>query len=310
MRKGKVRLNCKICGKIFYVIHARRLTAKFHNEDCRRTACGKFIEKYHWKSGSQHPDWKGGKIGKVCPCGNTFYIKPSEKKRRHCDKECESKYNRGENNPRWLGSKVTCANCGVSFLIKRSRLKKIKTGKAFHNNQCRLTFNKSNKVKRICQQCGTVFYRMECQLKKPNSGKFHNSSCRSIYMKVHQRGKVTNIEKVVSNFLKENNIPFEFQYPLLNKYVVDFYLPQYAIAIESDGDYYHSFPKAIERDKRKSGDLINAGYAILRFKEKDLMQHKNHKHWAECRYGKCLNGILGYITYLKRSKNYPKAITI
>lgn len=60
------------------------------------------------------------------------------------------------------------------------------------------------------------------------------------------------------------------QYPVLNRYVADFFIPEHNVIIEADGEYWHSKPEAIEHDKRRDLELKAAGYTVIRLKEKDL----------------------------------------
>jgi len=55
---------------------------------------------------------------------------------------------------------------------------------------------------------------------------------------------------------------------------VDFYLPDYNIIIEADGDYFHKNskwkPKVEQKDKVKTDKLIAAGYGVYRFWEHEI----------------------------------------
>lgn len=75
--------------------------------------------------------------------------------------------------------------------------------------------------------------------------------------------KNTRIEQKIENFLIFNNIKYLTQYRI-DGFYADFYLPDYCLVIECDGDYWHGNPmfynlknltnvqlKNIERDKRK-----------------------------------------------------------
>ena len=51
--------------------------------------------------------------------------------------------------------------------------------------------------------------------------------------------------------LDKLNIPYIHQKPINNgKFVADFMLPKHKIIIECNGDYWHSLPNRIERDKQ------------------------------------------------------------
>lgn len=94
--------------------------------------------------------------------------------------------------------------------------------------------------------------------------------------------KQTKIELKIERFLKNNNINYETNYRI-DKFLVDFYLNEYNIVIECDGDYWHSNPrfydcnslnemqiKNKERDIRKDKMLNEHGIRFIRFWEYDI----------------------------------------
>lgn len=90
------------------------------------------------------------------------------------------------------------------------------------------------------------------------------------------------------NILEALNIEYVQQYKLsaIGRYY-DFYLPEYNILIECDGDYWHADPKkykkedlnAIQKrnirvDEQKNKYALMYGYVLLRFWEKDVYKNK------------------------------------
>lgn len=93
----------------------------------------------------------------------------------------------------------------------------------------------------------------------------------------------TKIEKKMERELKFRNIPFVSQLKILKKFSLDFAIPSKRIAIECDGDYWHSNPdiycqhnlseqqKEIkQRDLNKDRELRENGWIVLRFFETDI----------------------------------------
>ena len=83
--------------------------------------------------------------------------------------------------------------------------------------------------------------------------------------------------------LANQGIPFVKQFDIGNKFVCDFAIPFLKIAIECDGDYWHSNPKIyfnnnlthdqkknLQRDKFKDKYLKERGWLVLRFFEYDI----------------------------------------
>lgn len=89
---------------------------------------------------------------------------------------------------------------------------------------------------------------------------------------VPQKGKNTRIERIIKDCLIVKNIQFE-QNKNIGVYHVDFFLSEYNIAIECDGDYWHNLPGAKERDKKKDIYLNNLGYLVLRFKGSEILSN-------------------------------------
>jgi len=79
----------------------------------------------------------------------------------------------------------------------------------------------------------------------------------------------TSIELAMESLLKSLNIAFESQKPI-GKYIVDIYIPSENLVIECDGDYWHSLPQAIKRDKEKNKYLQGLGYKIARIAEHNI----------------------------------------
>ena len=83
---------------------------------------------------------------------------------------------------------------------------------------------------------------------------------------VKTRFKNTDIEVKTQEMLSALNIKFETDVRLLPGRFrgVDIYVPSRKLAIECDGEYWHSKPRAIENDLRKTEMLKDAGYKVLR----------------------------------------------
>lgn len=90
------------------------------------------------------------------------------------------------------------------------------------------------------------------------------------------------------NILEALNIEYIQQYKLsaIGRYY-DFYLPEYNILIECDGDYWHADPKKYKKedlnatqkrnirvDEQKNKYALMYGYVLLRFWEKDIYKNK------------------------------------
>lgn len=77
----------------------------------------------------------------------------------------------------------------------------------------------------------------------------------------------SSIEKKVKSILIDLDVAFKQHRPFSGIGVADFYLQEYSLVIECDGDYWHSKPKAIKRDQRKDILLKSLGIKVLRLPE-------------------------------------------
>lgn len=118
---------------------------------------------------------------------------------------------------------------------------------------------------------------------KENIEKFRQNTIASI-----KAGKFkqtdTKPHKLFKNILSELNIKFEEEY--LDGYLFDFYLNDYLIYIEIDGDYFHSNPikypdgpKTITqqvnfiRDQKKNKYCVDNNLKLIRFWEYDIINN-------------------------------------
>lgn len=67
--------------------------------------------------------------------------------------------------------------------------------------------------------------------------------------------------------LSRRSIKYLEQYNLGNKFALDFFLPEYGIVIECDGDYWHRRPDVVKRDRAKNAYISACGLTLFRFWE-------------------------------------------
>lgn len=94
-------------------------------------------------------------------------------------------------------------------------------------------------------------------------------SVRSIeYIKEHgvsvpKKGKKTDIERRFCEFLDSHKIIYEFQYFLEGKYY-DFFIPSMNMLVETDGEFWHRFDRAIKNDLEKHQIAKEKNIKLLR----------------------------------------------
>lgn len=118
---------------------------------------------------------------------------------------------------------------------------------------------------------------------------FHEALSRSMYKRwsedeafiqnwtksmslVHRYRGRTSIERAIAALLDSLNVEYE-QQKHVGRYSVDFYVASKNLAIECDGEYWHSErkPGSLEKDARKDAYLKQKGYNVLRLREKQIL---------------------------------------
>lgn len=94
----------------------------------------------------------------------------------------------------------------------------------------------------------------------------------------------TSIEIKTKEKLDELNIEY-IEQKRVGVYQLDFFLPNYNLDLECDGDYWHSKPEVIERDKARDEFMKNKGYNVARMTGTEIRENVENK----------LNKILSHI---------------
>ena len=99
------------------------------------------------------------------------------------------------------------------------------------------------------------------------------STNRIEYIKLHgialpKKGRKTNIETKFAAYLELNNIKYTYQYLLDGKYY-DFYLEDFQLLVEVDGEYWHRLPPAIKNDLEKHIIAKDRSLKLLRINNLD-----------------------------------------
>ncbi len=92
-----------------------------------------------------------------------------------------------------------------------------------------------------------------------------------IKINYNKKSKDTSIEILIENELKKNNFNYEKQKHIKDVGIVDFFLPEYNIIIECDGDYWHNRPEAKKKDiQRDFISMFLYQYKTIRFWENEI----------------------------------------
>lgn len=84
--------------------------------------------------------------------------------------------------------------------------------------------------------------------------------------------KDTSIEVAIQDELNYRGIIYEMHLPVCGVCQPDIVFPRRKIAVQCDGDYWHSLPKRIESDRRQDKVLRENGWTILRFSGSEIRE--------------------------------------
>lgn len=205
------------------------------------------------------PNWQ------ECPnCHKRFHLPSSRIKQNiiFCSRQCKTEF---------ATLKRNCLTCGREFTTYKVRprehcsktcanatMSKLYKGKDVGNHS-------SPSITKECEYCGTTIHPKPSRV-KIGKGRFCSPKC---YHKSQHR---TNIETKLGKAIDKARIPAIPQYQL-GKWSIDFAIPSLKIAIEADGNHWHSLPHVIDRDNRKALYLERHGWSLLRFDEFDILNH-------------------------------------
>lgn len=223
--KPRVTVICKNCQNPFNVTSS---------ESYRRTcpSCIKFRSRLPY----------GSRIVITCRvCENPFGVQPSYSKITKTCPDCRTKF-----PPRTRVS-IFCKKCEIPFDVRPSDVLSTATC-----TDCRQ--KKHERVRVICRQCRDPFDVLLSEMPR----EFCNRRCHRLY-----RGP-SSIEILMSDALLKNHIPVSSEFKI-GRYLLDFAIIKPKIAIECDGEYWHSSPEDIESDLQRDRYLKSLGWTVLRF---------------------------------------------
>ena len=234
--KKKIEKKCVICGKLFYIIPSRNQEAKLCSMKCH----GIYSSQIGKKTG--FGKWNKGR-------------KISKENREKMSNALKEKYKNGfispfKGKPAW--------NKGTKGLIKPNsgsfKKGQVSSKPMLGKKHSEETRKKMKEIHKKIWQNPEYKKRMsEIAINNPN-----------------RVFKNTSIELKIEEELQSRNINYQKQIPLCNVTIVDFYLPEYRIVIQCDGDYWHNLPGCKEKDDKQNKVLIFNGFNVYRFWEKDI----------------------------------------
>lgn len=82
---------------------------------------------------------------------------------------------------------------------------------------------------------------------------------------------ITSLEQTFMSWAQQNRIDFVYQFQIRkNWHRYDFLIKNTSIIVEMDGDFWHSLPEHVERDKKFDNTAVRHGYSVVRIRESDV----------------------------------------
>ena len=270
---------CITCGKSFQITQTKRKSAKFCSIECKFNNhriekkckfCGKMFkviksrsERKYCSHKCSEKDFKK-RILKICGiCGTKFEVQRYNTNAKYCSIKCRNKgiskkmkgVFLGRKNPRFKGGKTKkkCAYCEKIFEVFPYRNHTAK--------HCGIKCSKLDTSKETREKIAKSIRKLQEE----------NPMLHPNYI-LSQKGHETKIEKMVKEELMRRSLTPKIQYKLAS-YWLDLAFPEYKIAIECDGDYWHSKPIQIRKDEEREEKIKKMGWKLMRFKETEILKN-------------------------------------
>lgn len=170
---------------------------------------------------------------------------------------------------------ITCLICGKVFEVPQRRADEAKycSRECQHESKRRVTGTTHplwTRVKRNCEWCGKEVWVKPAKI---SEFRFCSRQCAgaSISKRMAERKGPTSIESAFEDELNRRHIAHIMQHKIAN-WLVDFAIPEWRIAIETDGDYWHANKKQKEKDRNKDHWLSAHKWHMFRFTESAINQ--------------------------------------
>lgn len=206
-------------------------------------------------------------------CGGQKMVPPSiAKKAKFCSAACKYESYQQHGWPHENHSFKPCQTCGKDVKVTPSDGEQ----KRFCSQKCMMVwrgpvlrekrYEPHKRETRKCKWCGTEFVTLSCRL-KDGRGEYCSQSCvaRSVIAGFSST-RTSMAEIAFGALLREHGIHFEEQ-ARFGVWSVDYWFPEKRLAVEFDGDYWHSLPRVKKNDATKDKHFAALGCRVLRIPE-------------------------------------------
>lgn len=227
-------------------------------------------------------------------CGK-IHTERMPKNQKYCSLDC---YRKSKKPNRKTGKTIKCTNCGK--LIYKSKCYVEKHKNLFCGVFCHNEYQSRNKIVTQCKICGKDFklskslydnrkrkYDVKyCSLEcRNNDDEWIQNACVKGNLLQQNKKGLNKLELLGRTLLEKENIVFEEQVLVANKFLVDVFIKDYKLVIQWDGEYWHGHPSKLKNgipdrrqqkrmglDKSQDAYMKKCGFIVLRFWEKDVIK--------------------------------------
>lgn len=203
-------------------------------------------------------------------CGVAFTVSPSLVHRQWCSAACRYRTT-GWQDVLKPGKRTfrSCGICGAEISGTISHPGRYCSRKCLGvaNGRRQLGRDPTKWRTYICVECGTPYVK---QASLASRTRYCSRSCRALWRnrRAHM-ARPTSIEIALRAALQAIGIEATPEYRA-GRFLIDLALPDWLVAVEADGDYWHALPNIRAADARKDAYLTGAGWRVVRFTETQI----------------------------------------
>ena len=267
-RNQAKQFTCEHCGCQYRMLNSQNKGTKYCSKTCKDAArsnvtltcqhCDKEYESIRWRAPkSKYCSMECLHTSNIKPpnhicqfCNKEYHRKPHLKESsKYCSVKCRGKAQRSK-----ISRRCRLCNCEFRVTLRNT---------VFCSWQCYSNWKEKHGTTFINCECCSKRFRI--RLSTVNSRRFCSRKCFHLFM------GPTSIELAAQEALKELKIEFISEYKI-GRYAVDCFLPHLKIALEIDGDHWHSLPGVSKRDARKDKFLNSKGLTVVRISETEITE--------------------------------------
>lgn len=202
-------------------------------------------------------------------CGKSFERKRKESTGKYCSRACSDKADKSAPRRQPRIAKI-CPHCGKEFTTLPYKETTCCSRKCANLETAKTQVGAAHplhkdKIEMKCKVCGKV-----CYVKPSLVNRFGACSKRcAAFLSQQAQPRISSVEVILYNALVYAGLSPIQQYPI-PPYTIDYAFPSHKLAVECDGDYWHSTPWQVKKDRQRDGYLRKNGWSTLRIKEKQI----------------------------------------